>query len=74
MSTIKIISGVLALVLTCANPSARAQGNIDFSKAQVVASKPTKDFDQGRMGGAITPDRFVSLVYTDLARKEKQTR
>jgi glyoxylase-like metal-dependent hydrolase (beta-lactamase superfamily II) len=36
---------------------------------QVVASKPTADFDQGRLGGAITPDRFVSLVYTDLSRK-----
>jgi cyclase len=38
---------------------------------QVVASKPTKDFDQGRLGGAITPDRFVTLVYTDLANKVK---
>jgi glyoxylase-like metal-dependent hydrolase (beta-lactamase superfamily II) len=38
---------------------------------QVVASKPTADFDQGRMGGAITPDRFVTLVYTDLARRAK---
>jgi cyclase len=38
---------------------------------QVVASKPTADFDQGRMGGAITPDRFVTLVYTDLARQGK---
>jgi cyclase len=38
---------------------------------QVVASKPTADFDQGRMGGAITPDRFVTLVYTDLSRKSK---
>jgi glyoxylase-like metal-dependent hydrolase (beta-lactamase superfamily II) len=38
---------------------------------EVVASKPTVDFDQGRMGGAITPDRFVTLVYTDLARKAK---
>jgi cyclase len=36
---------------------------------QVVASKPTVDFDRDRMGGAITPDRFVTLVYTDLARK-----
>lgn len=36
---------------------------------QVVASKPTADFDEGRMGGAITPDRFVTLVYTDLARR-----
>jgi cyclase len=38
---------------------------------QVVASKPTADFDQGRMGGAITPDRFVTLVYTDLAKSAK---
>jgi cyclase len=38
---------------------------------QVVASKPTKDFDEGRLGGAITPDRFVELVYTDLSRKAK---
>jgi len=38
---------------------------------QVVASKPTADFDRGRMGGAITPDRFVTLVYTDLSRKAK---
>ena len=37
---------------------------------QVVASKPTADFDASRLGGAITPDRFVSLVYTDLARKK----
>jgi glyoxylase-like metal-dependent hydrolase (beta-lactamase superfamily II) len=41
------------------------------SEAEVVASKPTKDFDEGRMGGAITPDRFVSLVYTDLSRTAK---
>ena len=41
------------------------------SEAEVVASKPTKDFDEGRMGGAITPDRFVSLVYTDLSRRLK---
>src|SRR6266853_1487154 len=42
------------------------------TEQEVVASKPTKDFDEGRMGGAITPDRFVSLVYTDLSRKEKE--
>jgi cyclase len=41
------------------------------SEAEVVASKPTRDFDEGRMGGAITPDRFVSLVYTDLSRRLK---
>ena len=38
---------------------------------EVVASKPTADFDQGRLGGAITPDRFVTLVYTDLSRRAK---
>jgi cyclase len=38
---------------------------------QVVASKPTADLDPGRLGGAITPDRFVTLVYTDLSRKMK---
>jgi cyclase len=38
---------------------------------EVVASKPTADFDQGRMSGAITPDRFVTLVYTDLAKRLK---
>jgi cyclase len=38
---------------------------------EVVASKPTADFDVSRMGGAITNDRFVTLVYTDLARRAK---
>jgi len=38
---------------------------------EVVASKPTADFDLGRMGGAITNDRFVALVYTDLSRRAK---
>jgi cyclase len=38
---------------------------------EVVASKPTADFDQIRLGGAITPDRFVTLVYTDLSRRAK---
>jgi cyclase len=38
---------------------------------EVVASKPTADFDSGRMGGAITPDRFVALVYTDMSRRAK---
>ncbi len=33
---------------------------------QVVASKPTADFDPGRLGEP-SPDRFVTLV-TDLAR------
>jgi glyoxylase-like metal-dependent hydrolase (beta-lactamase superfamily II) len=38
---------------------------------QVVASKPTADFDEARKAGAITPDRFVTLVYTDLSRRAK---
>ena len=38
---------------------------------EVVASKPTADFDKARMGGAITNDRFVRLVYTDLSRRAK---
>lgn len=36
---------------------------------QVISAKITKDFDPGRLGGAITPDRFVTLVYTDLSRR-----
>ena len=38
---------------------------------QVVASKPTADFDAPRLGGAITPDRFVTLVYNDLAKRAR---
>ena len=38
------------------------------SLEDVIASKPTADFDPPRLAGAITPDRFVTLVYTDLAR------
>jgi len=41
------------------------------SQQEVVASKPTADFDPGRLGGAITPDRFVTLVYQDLSRRKK---
>jgi glyoxylase-like metal-dependent hydrolase (beta-lactamase superfamily II) len=41
------------------------------TQEQVVASKPTADFDKDRLGGAITPDRFVALVYMDLAKKVK---
>lgn len=40
------------------------------TQAEVVASKPTADFDKDRLGGAITPDRFVTLVYQDLVRKK----
>jgi glyoxylase-like metal-dependent hydrolase (beta-lactamase superfamily II) len=36
---------------------------------QAIDAKPTADFDQGRLGGNITPDRFTTLVYTDLSRR-----
>jgi cyclase len=39
---------------------------------QVLASKPTAEFDEARKAGAITPDRFVTLVYTDLSRRANQ--
>jgi cyclase len=38
---------------------------------QVIAAKPTREFDMGRMGGTYTPDRWVVLVYTDLSRRLK---
>jgi cyclase len=40
------------------------------TQQEVIASKPTADFDKDRLGGAITPDRFVGLVYQDLVRKK----
>jgi len=36
---------------------------------QVIDARPTADFDQGRLGGNITPERFTTLVYTDLSRR-----
>ena len=36
---------------------------------QTIDAKPTADFDSGRLGGNITPERFTTLVYTDLARR-----
>jgi len=36
---------------------------------QTIDAKPTADFDAGRLGGNITPERFTTLVYTDLARR-----
>jgi cyclase len=41
---------------------------------QVIDSKPTADFDQGRLGGNITPERFTTLVYTDLSRRMGKAR
>jgi cyclase len=40
---------------------------------QVIDAKPTADFDQGRLGGNITPERFTTLVYTDLSRRAGRT-
>jgi glyoxylase-like metal-dependent hydrolase (beta-lactamase superfamily II) len=36
---------------------------------QAVDAKPTADYDQGRLGGNITPERFTTLVYADLSRR-----
>ena len=38
---------------------------------QAIDAKPTADFDQGRLGGNITLERFTTLVYTDLSRRAK---
>jgi cyclase len=40
---------------------------------QVIDAKPTADFNEGRLGGNITPDRFVTLIYTDLSRRMGKT-
>jgi glyoxylase-like metal-dependent hydrolase (beta-lactamase superfamily II) len=36
---------------------------------QVIDAHPTADFDKDRLGGNITPERFTTLVYTDLSRR-----
>ena len=36
---------------------------------QVIASKPTAEFDESRRKGVITPDRFAELVYRDLSSR-----
>jgi cyclase len=36
--------------------------------AQVIASKPTRDFDGKWAGGFLKPDQFATLVYTGIAR------
>ncbi len=35
---------------------------------EVVASKPTAEFDEKRKGAG-NPDQFVTLIYNDLSRK-----
>jgi cyclase len=41
---------------------------------QVIDSKPTADFDEGRLGGNVTPERFVTLIYTDLSRRAREAK
>jgi cyclase len=36
---------------------------------QAIDAKPTADFNEGRLGGNITPERWVTLIYTDLSRR-----
>jgi hypothetical protein len=50
--------------------SSRIQDMIDEGNTleQVLAAKPTAEFDAARAAGAITADQFVTLVYTDLSR------
>ena len=39
---------------------------------QAIDAQPTKDFNEGRLGGNITPERWVTLIYTDLSRRLKK--
>ena len=52
--------------------SRRIQAMIDqgMTLKQVLAARPTADFDEARSAGAITPERFAGLVYTDLSRRQ----
>jgi glyoxylase-like metal-dependent hydrolase (beta-lactamase superfamily II) len=38
------------------------------TKDQIIAEKPTKEFDASRANGFIKPDAFVALLYDDLNR------
>ena len=55
-----------------AQVSQRIQTMIDrgMSLEEVLAARPTADFDEARAAGAITPERFTGLVYTDLSRRQ----
>jgi cyclase len=39
------------------------------SLQQAIDAKPTADFNEGRLTGNITPERWVTLIYTDLSRR-----
>ena len=56
-----------------AEVSERIQAMIDrgMSLDEVLAAGPTADFDEARSAGAITPERFTGLVYTDLSRRQE---
>ena len=36
---------------------------------QIVEAKPTADYDEGRLGGSVTPERWIGMLYADQARK-----
>ena len=38
------------------------------SKQEVVAAKPTRDFDAEWGGGFMKPDRWVGIVYDSMAK------
>jgi len=38
----------------------------DRSEQEIVAARPTADFDERYGRGSMTPERFVRLVYADL--------
>jgi len=59
---------MLAQLEMFAEVSQRIQAMIDrgMSLEEVLAARPTADFDEARAAGAITPERFTGLVYTDL--------
>jgi len=54
-----------------ADVSAAIQAMIDrgMSLEEVLAARPTAAFDAARAAGAITPERFTTLVYMDLSRR-----
>ena len=35
---------------------------------QIVEAKPTADFDEGRLGGSVTPERWIGMLYADETR------
>ena len=36
---------------------------------QIVAAKPTADYDDGRLGGSVTPERWIGMLHADLSRR-----